>query len=193
MDNPRYVLKFNEAVVERRNVGKLYPVLKGGLVFLVALVALNAIVLGENLLGGMGLSSIVLLIFVFVTMMSQRGKSVDVPSPVELRFYDDYVVLYRERRSYGKNDIRREYNKMNYAEISECKYRKNMDRVNFFGNLQVEWYRYEKDGTLPDKPFSKKTIKDGMFYFRTGLAQEIDFQRVIEENSPIRVVVEGNK
>ena len=52
-------------------------------------------------------------------LMSAGGKltlngNSRVPSPIEIQFYDDYPVIYSEKRYYDKKVSRKEYNKFHY-------------------------------------------------------------------------------
>lgn len=119
------------------------------------------------------------------------GGTKKVSSPFEIRFYDEYLVVYREKRYYSKSVSRKEYDKFFYKDIKKCQYRTVTKRMNIYGIVEGTWFNYKKDGTLPTNPTYHKTV-DSICYFYPSEENRVDFVREIESHSPIRVVVENN-
>ena len=104
------------------------------------------------------------------------GKKEDVPSPAELRFYDDYLLLFIERKYYSERNIKQEYLKMKYSDITKVKYLPNTSNKRFqiYGNGHSLQYAVKKDGSIAKQPSRDKIFEDGMIYFSTNLNQNID-------------------
>ena len=118
------------------------------------------------------------------------GKKEYMPSPMELQFFDDYLVLYLPKRYYSNKVTRKQINMMKYSEISKCVFKIQSKRIQIYGNRKSEWYNYKKDGTLPSKPTEERSFTQGMIYFNTQFATEIDFKQEIENHSPLQVIIE---
>lgn len=110
-----------------------------------------------------------------------------VPSPFEIWFYDDYLIVYREKRYYNKKVSRKEYNKFFYNDISKVEYRTLSNRIQIYGTVEAIWYDYNKDGTLPEQPTYHRKVHDTFVYFYTTESSEVDFVSEIEEHTPIMI------
>jgi hypothetical protein len=119
----------------------------------------------------------------------QQGGYERRPSPCELWFYDDYLVQYCERRYYNKRNIRREYYKFYYKDISRCVYRTVVNKIDIYGVVEATFYKYDMNGNLPSLPVKHKTV-DSISVFYTVFEPNIDFVKEIEEHSPIKVQFE---
>lgn len=113
-------------------------------------------------------------------------------SPIELQFYDDYLVLYRPKRYYSKKVTRMEINKMMYSDINRCVYKAKSRRIQIYGNVSATWYNYDANGMVSQTPSYNRVVTDTLCYFSTRCANDIDFKNIIEANSPIRVTVENS-
>lgn len=119
------------------------------------------------------------------------NKKENVPSPMELQFFDDHLVLYLPKRYYSKHVTRMEINQMRYADITKCVYKAKSQRIHLYGSGTSTWYNYKTDGTLPQTPTQVRNYTDGLIYFNTQLATDVDFKTEIESHSPIKVIVEN--
>ena len=121
------------------------------------------------------------------------GKKEDVTSPAELRFYDDYLLLFIERKYYSERNIKQEYLKMKYSDITKVKYLPNTSNKRFqiCGNGHSLQYAVKKDGSIAKQPSKDKIFEDGMIYFSTNLNQNIDFIEEIEKHSPLKVEIDN--
>ncbi len=158
------------------------------LLIIIACIFIGTLIFQENLFSELSRSAQILLIAAAISIFIAGGYK-NVPSPIELRFYDDYLVVYRPKRYYGKKLTRREYNNFAYKDIDRCVYKSKLQRIHIYGLIQVEWYNYRKDGVLPSKP-TKVMSEKSICFFRTGAAPEVDFVKEIENHSPIKVIVE---
>ena len=117
------------------------------------------------------------------------GKKEDVPSPAELRFYDDYLLLFIERKYYSERNIKQEYLKMKYSDITKVKYLPNTSNKRFqiYGNGHSLQYDVKKDGSIAKQPSRDKIL----IYFSINLNQNIDFIEEIEKHSPLKVEIDN--
>ena len=185
--NPNYILKSNEATFRpKKNIGFLGKI-KPIIYIIIVIIIIGSFVFGENLFDEMSGTARILLVLmavgVFLTETEER-----VPSSFEIRFYDEYLVVYRENHYYSNKLSRKEYSKLFYKDIKECQYRVKTQRINMYGIVENIWYNYNKDGTVDKKPSYHKTT-DSICYFYTMFASEVDFVAEIEGHSPIKVTV----
>ena len=192
MEKPNYVLKTNEAVLMPVNQGNGLLVFKICVWIIVALTILGSIVFQDNLFLELSWTSRIFLIILVIGVTLYGGKKEDFPSPMELQFFDDYLVFYQPKRYYSKHVTRMEIGKMKYSDITKCAYKTRSQRIHIYGDGTAIWYNYRKDGTLPDKPTKINNFKEGLFYFDIRLAPEIDFKKEIEMHSPLQVVLEND-
>ena len=187
---PNYVLKFNET--DSRKVKDRNYYIKKAVVIIIAIIVIFSIIFGENLFLELSWTARILLIAIALGILF-TGKKEDVPSPAELRFYDDYLLLFLERKYYSERSIKQEYLKMKYSDITKVKYLPNTSNKRFqiYGNGHSLHYDLKKDGNI-----SKKSSRDNMFekvmiYFSNNLNQNIDFIKEIEEHSPLKVEIDN--
>lgn len=192
MEKPNYELKTNEAVLMPVNQGNGLLVFKICVWIIVALTILGSIVFQDNLFLELSWTSRIFLIILVIGVTLYGGKKEDFPSPMELQFFDDYLVFYQPKRYYSKHVTRMEIGKMEYSDITKCAYKTRSQRIHIYGDGTAIWYNYRKDGTLPDKPTKINNFKEGLFYFDIRLAPEIDFKKEIEMHSPLQVILEND-
>ncbi|MDO4391695.1 MAG: hypothetical protein Q4C11_01155 [Clostridium sp.] len=187
---PNYVLKFNET--DSRKVKDRNYYIKKAVVIIIAIIVIFSIIFGENLFLELSWTARILLIAIALGILF-TGKKEDVPSPAELRFYDDYLLLFLERKYYSEKSIKQEYLKMKYSDITKVKYLPNTSNKRFqiYGNGHSLHYDVKKDGSLSIQPSRDKMFEEGMIYFSTNLNQNIDFIKEIEEHSPLKVEIDN--
>lgn len=187
---PNYVLKFNET--DSRKVKDRNYYIKKAVVIIIAIIVIFSIIFGENLFLELSWTARILLI-AFALGILFTGKKEDVPSPAELRFYDDYLLLFLERKYYSERSIKQEYLKMKYSDITKVKYLPNTSNKRFqiYGNGHSLHYDLKKDGNISKKASRDKMFEKGMIYFSTNLNQNIDFIKEIEEHSPLKVEIDN--
>lgn len=192
MDTPSYVLELNEAVLMPTKQSGLWKALRVGVLCIFIIIALGSFVFDDNLFFELSWVSRVLLITVAITVFFSMGKNEMVPSPMELRFYDDYMVIYRPKRYYNSRVTRMEYNKLMYNEITKCVYRERSQRMYIYGNVDATWFNYMSDGTIPKEPTYKRIVSGTFCHFSLKCAEGVDIKREIEMNSPLEVIVENS-
>lgn len=185
MEKPNYVLKTNEAVLMPTNQGNGLLVFKICVWIIVALIILDSLVFQDNLFLELSWTASIFLIILVIGVTFYGGKKECFPSPMELQFFDDYLVLYLPKRYYGKHLTRMQINKMKYSDITKCVYKTCSQRIHIYGDGTSIWYNYRKNGTLPKKPTERRNFKEGLIYFNISLAPEIDFKKEISDIQPM--------
>lgn len=187
---PNYVLKFNETDSKKVKDRNYY--IKKAVVIIIAIIVIFSIIFGKNLFLELSWTARILVIAIALGVLF-TGKKEDVPSPAELRFYDDYLLLFLERKYYSEKSIKQEYLKMKYSDITKVKYLPNTSNKRFqiYGNGHSLHYDVKKDGSLSIQPSRDKMFEEGMIYFSTNLNQNIDFIKEIEEHSPLKVEIDN--
>ena len=190
MNKPLYVLKFNEAVrMPKNGNGKLGKV-KVAVWVIAAIIVIASFVFQENMFKELSSTVRVLLVALCIGTLSVGGSE-KVPSEMELQFYDDYLVVFRDKHYYSNSVIRREYDKFAYSDIKRIQFRTVTKRINIFGIVEGIWYNYQKDGSLPQTPTYHKTT-DSICYFYTDFASNVDFVSEIETHCPVKVTVDNS-
>lgn len=187
---PNYVLKFNET--DSKKVKDRNYFIKKAVVIIIAIIVVLSIIFGENLFLELSWTTRILLIAIALGVLF-TGKKEEVPSPAELRFYDDYLLLFLEKKYYSEKSIKQEYLKMKYSDITKIKYLPNTSNKRFqiYGNGHSLHYDVKKDGSISAQPSRDKMFEQGMIYFSTNLNQNIDFIKEIEEHSPLKVEIDN--
>lgn len=192
MDSPKYVIQTEEAVLIPTKQRSGFTFLKIAVWIVVAVIVLGSLLFQDNLFSELSWTARVLLIVLAFGVTFLGGKKEYAPSPMELQFYDDHLVLYLPKRYYSKRVARMEINQMKYSEISKCVYKTKSQRIHLYGNGTSIWYNYKADGTISQTPTRVRNYTAGLIYFNTQLANDIDFKTEIENHSPIHVIVENS-
>lgn len=191
-EQPNYVLKFNET--DSKKVKDSNYFIKKTVVIIIVAIVIFSIIFGSNLFLELSWVARILLISLALGVLF-TGKKEDVPSPAELRFYDNYLVLFLHRKYYSERSIQQQYMKMKYNDITKVKYLPNTSNKRFqiYGNGHSILYDVQKDGSVSKQPSWDKIFEEGMIYFSTNLNQNIDFIKEIEEHSPLKVEIDNSK
>lgn len=192
MDKPNYVLRTNEATLERKEDSNIVRLFRVGVLVVVAIIVMGSFIFQENLLTGLSWTTRCLLIAVAIGALLFGKKKEDVPSPIEIQFYDNYLILYRPMRVYNKKVTRMEINKMMYSDIKKCVFKTRLQRVHIYGRVYATWYNFNTEGCVSQTPTYDRVVEDTLCFFRTLFATDIDFKKEIEEHSPIKVIVENS-
>lgn len=183
---PNYVLKFNECV--RKKVKDTNYKIKIAVIVIIAVIILGSIIFQDNLFSEFSWTTRIILISLALGVMF-TGKTEKIKSPIEIRFYDDYLVVYREKRFYSKKVSRKEFNKFLYSDITSCEFNLNVKRVDLVGKVDATWYDYNKDGSIPQNPTYHKIVDGGICYFYTDLEENLDIVKELETHSPLKVEI----
>lgn len=94
-ENPNYVLKFNETVL--KTVKDINYKIKMAVMIIVGIIILASIIFQNNFFSDLNwITKIMLLSLVLGVMFT--GKNEKIKSPIEIKFYDDYLLVYREKK-----------------------------------------------------------------------------------------------
>lgn len=192
MDRPNYVIQTDEAVLVPTKQSGGFTFFKTGVWIIVAVIVIGSLLFQSNLFFELSWSARILLIVLALGVTFFGEKKEYAPSPMELQFYDDYLVLYLPKRYYSKRLTRMEINQMKYSDITKCAYKTKSQRIHLYGNGTSTWYNYRADGTIPQTPTEVNNYTKGLLYFNTRLATGVDFKTEIENHSPIKVIVEND-
>lgn len=188
----KYVLKTNEAVLVPIRPPRIPPIVRKIVLGIWVAILVFSLVFGENLLSEMNGIRVALLIALSLCAFLDNPKKEYVPSEMELQFHKDKLVLYRPKRYYDERVTRREFCEMKYADITSCVFEIRSGRIHIYGDGVTTWYNMKKDGTFPDKPTKVKHFKEGLLFFSTKCAQDVDFADEIESHSPLHVSIENS-
>ena len=186
--NPNYVLRANELAWEPLSNCKTVRFVKKAVYIILAVIIFGSLLLGENLFSELSFPAKVLLIVLCIKVLITKETD-RVPCPFEIWFYDEYLIIYREKRYYDPKNIQKEYIKICYDGVRKVQLNEH-HRLTFYGVVEAKAYKYRKDGTLPNKPCHHK-ITDSMDYFYTSAAPEVDFVAEIERHTPLKVQIQA--
>lgn len=181
-----YILKTQENMRMPKN--ERANTVKKVILTIIVILLVGSIVLKSNLFGELSWITQVILVTTFASTFFTGGSKF-VPFPMELRFYDDRLEIYRTFVYYGKNKKRKEIYIFKYADIQQCVFNKSSSRMIIKGQVYVEWFNYNKASVVSQTPDIAKTDM-GLCYFYTNADLSVDFVKEIQEHSPINVTVE---
>ena len=101
MEKPNFVLRTDEAVLVPKYNSTPERFLKAGLLFVILVLVIGSLVFRDNLFAELSWTTKVMLVFVAMIVFGFLCKQENVPSPIELQFYGDCLVLYRPSRYYS--------------------------------------------------------------------------------------------
>lgn len=151
--------------------------------FILSLVIVFALIVEEN--------DLLLMTAIPLYLWGHFSKELEsVLVPVEIQFYDDYLIIYREKGNVSLEPryVVREYHTMIYKDIKVVEFgqfRKSV--LKFYGKVEVLRHKYNDDGTLIDEPLLHKTLENEYTNINTKESPEVDFVEKIEKYSPIKI------
>ena len=77
----------------------------------------------KNIFMELAFGTRLLLIVISVAILGTAYATEKTPSPFEIRFYEDYMVVYREKYYYDRDLSRKEYDKFFYKDIEASVYK----------------------------------------------------------------------
>lgn len=188
---PNYVLSTNEAVLMPARDNSPAHKIKATVWVVVAIILIASFVFRENIFSELNGAAKCMLVALAICTCFIGPQKVDMPSPIELQFYDSYMVLYRPKRYYSPKVTRREINTMKYSDITKCLYKAESQRIHFYGTVDAKWFNFDKTGAMSKTPTYDRVVHDTLLYISTRCS-DVDFVSEIEAHSPIRVTVENN-
>ncbi len=187
MEMPNYVLRIEELVREPKNKSKVIFWLKIVAFAVIVISLLFFLVFGESPFKGTTIA-VSSLLFTLFTVFSD--KHYDVPSAMEIRFFDEYMDVYKGKRYYNRMVTRNDHNLIFYKDIKRCVYRESNHRINIFGVVDEIWKIYKSNGQLPSGP-PKRKKGDTVCYFYIDPSQKEYIISEIEAHSPIKFTYEN--
>lgn len=189
MEEPNYVLYGNNAELAPKKNYEAVIITKRIIWGGIGLIVVLSLVFWENLFSQMTFfaKSAVILAAIWSIVNNANEYS---PVPFEIRFFDDYLIVYCQKMRYNKKVSRMEYYKFFYKDIKKCVYRAKYERIDMYGMEEVTWYDYNKDGTVPERPTYHRSV-DSLCFFYTMFDKDIDYVAEIEQHSPIKVTIDN--
>lgn len=190
MDSPKYVIKTHETVSMPTGNNQPFATLRIVVWVIIAVIILGSFVFGDNLFSELSWTARMILIALAIGISFGGPKSEPVASPLEIRFYSDYLVVFREKRYYSRKVSRKEYNKFFYSDISkiECDYRTK--RLDFIGKIDAMWFNYNKDGSVPQNPSYHRIVDGGICYFYVNGNDADTILKCLEEYTAKQPIVQ---
>ncbi len=192
MQNPKYVLQIDEGVLMPKKIKDKSDYIRYAVGGIVILLILGSIVLGENLFKELGVLPQIFLVGLVFRFLILGESKIDTPSPIEILFFEDYLIVYRPKRYYSRRVTRREYNLMKYKEITRIKYRSDVRRFHIYGTIEGKFYNFGKDGMLETNPSYNRLVKDTMEYFSTRCTNDDDehIMKTLETYIPLKIDIQ---
>lgn len=184
---PNYVMKLTEAVWMPKDKDTPLHRVKVAVWVILAIIVIASLIFRESIFKALNWQVRVLLIILCIGTFFVGGHKKE-RSEMEIRFYDDRLVIYREKFYCYGSVYQKEYNIVPYDGIKEVVFRNETKRLNINGMIEGIWYKYRKDGTVPDEPTYHKTT-DSIVYFYTDFMSEEDFIRDFEAHCPIKITI----
>jgi hypothetical protein len=163
MSEPKNILRTYEKVDIPVSSSGVHTFLRTATWVIVGAIIIGSLIFQSNLLSDMPWTTIVLLISLVITF--GRQKTNPTPSEIEVWFYDDYLVIYRNKRYYSPKVSYREFNKFYYNDVSEMTYDCRTQRFNVYGKIDATFFKYDKGGNVPNAPHYHKVTDGGICYF----------------------------
>lgn len=185
---PNYTLRVNEAVSVKKN--QKTPPMKIVVMTIAGILLVGSFVFGENLFMEMTWSTRILFCVLFFGTLLSGGKRVDEPSPVEILFFDEHLVLYREKRYNSTvKKYRMEYTTIRYSDLKECEHDTQLKRLSFRGDMHFKIFEYDNNGNVSREAKYDNFATGGIDCIRTMFEPEVDFAAEIEAHSAIQVKI----
>lgn len=190
MDSPKYVIKTHETVSMPTGNNQPFATLRIVVWVIIAVIILGSFVFGDNLFSELSWTARMILIALAIGISFWGPKSEPVASPLEIRFYSDYLVVFREKRYYSRKVSRKEYNKFFYSDISKIEYDYRIKRLDFIGKIDAMWLNYNKDGSVPQNPSYHRIVDGGICYFYVNGNDADTILKCLEEYTAKQPIVQ---
>lgn len=141
----------------------------------------------DNLFLEISMGARILLVIGGLAIFFHGSREDRVPSSLQIKFYRDCLVLYRERRVYSRKNIRMEYDRFLYDQGLTMTYDVRNKKITISGMVHGTWYQYDKSGELKKKPYLDHQTK-GFRYFYTYL-DERDIIEILNQYTPFTVQI----
>ena len=186
METPRYVLKVNEGIVITDPNKMILALSRYMLWFVAGAILIGSIILKSNLLSELSLTSKILLALMLVYSITWKTKKA-ISLPLELRFYNEYLVIYREKIYHSATKvIHKEINTVRYDDVKICEHNAKTNRISIIGKYHFTWYNYDRSGVV-SQTANRDSIIDNALVSFVVMDNDINITKEIENHSPIKV------
>lgn len=162
---PDYVLKTNIRDQQYHKGKQPFPTIRIIVWVIVAVIILGSFIFGENLFLELSWTTRGILICLIISSFVWGTKTKYVPGNMEIRFYDDYFIIYKEKVCYSLKLYRKEYWKFQYYDVTKWEYDYSLKRLDLIGNTEAIWFDYNNNGTVPKEPTYHRYVEGGICYF----------------------------
>ncbi len=165
MAEPKKTLKtFEKVDIPISNSG-VHTFIRTATWIIVGVRVVGSLIFQSNLFNELSWTAKMILIALAIGISFWRPKTNPTPSEIELWFYDDYFIVYRNKRYYNRKVTDREFNKFYYGDVSGMDYDCRTHRFNIHGKIDATFFKYDKDGNLSNTPYYHKIIDGSICYF----------------------------
>lgn len=176
---PIYVYQFKEMVnYPKSEKWALRVKIRNAYFIILLLIFVFSLFFGENLLKEMDWTYKIILLCIGIGLCNTGGHK-RIPSDIEIQFFDEYMLVYKDKIPYNPKKSRREYEKCFYTDIKNMEYRTNTKRLNIDAKYEGTYYNY-KNGILEEKPAYHKTV-DALIWFYPGEAYQTEIIEMLEK------------
>ncbi len=113
----------------------------------------------------------------------------DTPVPAELRFYDNYLLIYVPKRFYDPKLITAEIQRIEYDKITECIYYQESLDLEISGDIRYLSAEYNEYGRL-SSAVEEELEKEDTIWYMIRFNEDVDFVAVLKKYLPIKVDIE---
>jgi len=200
VDSPKYIYKTTEGTFIKAELSKGVKILKRFTYIVVVLMIICSLLFQKNMFLEISFAGQACLIFVIIRLFIINQPK-EMSTPVEIRFYDDYLIVYREHAPNASFYNLISYDQVSYSDIYNCIIERKSHEFQIYGyNMKSTVYMYKSDGTISDKPKEDKVYKEGSIIIRIPVSDDSDYNEKLEEDiekikseiekhSPLNVVV----
>lgn len=165
MVSPKKRLKTYERVDIPASNSGIYQFLRKTTWSIVVIIVLGSFFFQSNLFNELSWTSRMIFIALVLGISFLGPKKSATLSELEIWFYDDYFIVYRNKRYYNPKVSYREYNKFFYSDVSSMDYDYRTRRFNIRGKIDATFFKYDKNGIVSDTPHYQKITDGGICYF----------------------------
>lgn len=194
---PKHTITLKEVTV----ITKPYTGIRGMLCKVYRITVLSAVILliagslflRENLYLELSPYTRVALFAAIAFLWKCKGKNHDLITPVIFQFYDDRLVIFREKKYYF-NHYRKGWVTIKYDAIKYVKYNVDLRRLTIRGNIHFLWYKYAKDDEiLAEVPFYNRFVCDTSEFTCLWYEDQHDIVKELEANVPnLKVLIHNS-
>lgn len=188
LGKPNYILKFDGSHSVYIDGGGVWGKIQRICLIVIAFFVVASILFHDNLfkeMSGYTVGTLIAILFVCWVKKKREWRAF----PIELRFYDDSLVVYQDHvpHSDGKK-IRQEWSYFKYDDIKLIRWQLRAKSVLIQGVVHGVYIWYDNEGNLTEKKKYDK-ITDSGCIFNTHNMGDIDLAMEIEEHSPLKVEI----